>query len=182
MPFSFDTFPDLHTPRLHLTEPGHEHAADLFRIYTHADVVRYYTAMPFKEEKDLLPVIDIFRGRFHAGEQIRWGMVQKGSTGIIGTIGIHNIAPGHKASVFFALHPDHWNKGYMTEALQPVLQFCFEQLDLRRIDAEVMPGNTASGKVLEKSGFVFEGLLKQWMMWKGKCYDMNMYSLVRGGG
>ena len=67
----------------------------------------------------------------------------------------------------------------MTEALQTIIHFGFNELDINRIEAEVMQGNIISEKLLEKLNFVREGILRQWMLWNGQYYDMTMYSLLR---
>lgn len=67
----------------------------------------------------------------------------------------------------------------MYEALETVLHYAFTQLDVNRVEAEVMQGNMASERLLIKLGFMREGLLRQWMYWNGSYYDMTMFSLLR---
>jgi ribosomal-protein-alanine N-acetyltransferase len=52
-------------------------------------------------------------------------------------------------------------------------------LKINRIEAEVMQGNYASEKLLTKIGFNKEGILRQWMYWNDKHFDMTMYSLLQ---
>lgn len=54
----------------------------------------------------------------------------------------------------------------------------FNNLEINRIEAEVMQGNVASEAVLGKLGFKNEGVLRQWMYWNGNHYDMTMFSLL----
>ena len=75
--------------------------------------------------------------------------------------------------------PEFWGNGYMAEALAAVLEFGFRQLEINRIEAEVMRGNTTSEKLLAKSGFKNEGILRHWMYWNDRRYDMTMFSLLR---
>ena len=42
-----------------------------------------------------------------------------------------------------------------------------------------MQGNIISEKVLEKLNFKIEGILREWMFWNGKYYDMTMFSLLK---
>jgi [ribosomal protein S5]-alanine N-acetyltransferase len=63
--------------------------------------------------------------------------------------------------------------------LNTVIKFGFEELEINRIEAEIMPGNLVSEKVLDKLNFRKEGLLREWMLWNGKHYDMIMYSLIK---
>ncbi|HHU06120.1 MAG TPA: GNAT family N-acetyltransferase, partial [Clostridiales bacterium] len=58
--------------------------------------------------------------------------------------------------------------------------YLFENTDLIRIFAEPFAGNTASCRVLEKAGFVLEGVLRKNAVKNGEIRDMKLYSLVRG--
>ncbi len=176
----FDLFPVLHTDRLDLVEITPAHATDLFAIFTDKRVTEYYTVVPLREEKDILPVIDRFRSQYCNRQGIRWGIALKGQQRLIGSIGFQYFTTGHKAGIVYALSPGYWGQGYISEALKAVLQFGFDELEIRRIEAEVMPGNTASDKVLMRNGFQHEGLLRQWLQWNGKYYDMDMYSVLNG--
>jgi len=175
-----EVYPVLETGRLTLADVDYSHAADLLRLYTDERVTKYYPVYPFRTEHDLYPIIESFKTRQRSGTGIRWGISLQGHADIIGTIGYKHIEPGHKGTLMFALMPEHQNKGYVTEALSAVLRYGFETLDLKRIEAEVMPGNAASDAVLIKAGFTFEGLLRNWMMWEHKLYDMNMYAKITG--
>ena len=102
-----------------------------------------------------------------------------GEQNIIGIIGFNNFTKRHKANIGFDLQSESWNKGIMTEALSAVLNFGFNQLEINRIEAEVMPGNENSEKLLLKLNFKKEGVLRQWMFWNDKHYDMSMFSLLK---
>ena len=68
----------------------------------------------------------------------------------------------------------------MTEALSAILDLGFQEMSLNRIEAVVMPGNTASIKLLEKLGFHNEGVLKEYENWGSKGFiDLCMLSLLR---
>ena len=67
----------------------------------------------------------------------------------------------------------------MTEALQAVIDFGFNELDINRIEAEVMQGNVISERLLKNLNFKRDGILRQWMLWNNQYYDMIMYSLLK---
>lgn len=173
-----DQFPVLHTPRLHLIEIQHAHQPDLFYLLTDKRVTEYYHVVPLKEVGDVRKVIDFLKQRFLDKQGIRWGIALQGREELIGMIGFNSIVPGHKGVLVFALVQEYWGKGYMAEAIAAVLEYGFTTLELLRIEAEVLPGNKASEKVLVKTGFHPEGLLQQWMLWDHKAYDVNMYAQV----
>lgn len=79
----------------------------------------------------------------------------------------------------YELASTYWGQGIMTEALQAILQFGFEEIDLRFVAAEVMLDNIASGKLLEKLGFQSQGVLKQHGFWKGQHHDLEQFALTK---
>ena len=55
----------------------------------------------------------------------------------------------------------YWNRGICTEALQMVIDYCFEEKGFNAIWADYFPENPASGKVMEKCGFCDTGLVNR---------------------
>jgi RimJ/RimL family protein N-acetyltransferase len=85
----------------------------------------------------------------------------------------------NKVTIGYFLHPDYWHKGYSTEAVRILIGFLFEQAGINRIQAEVMPANIYSKKVLLNNGFALEGTLRQAALWPGKgIIDLEMYSCL----
>lgn len=76
------------------------------------------------------------------------------------------------------LDESYWGKGYMTEAVQGVLNYGFEELRLSLITATCYPHNKRSQKVLKKNGFIYEGTLHQAeLTYNGNIYDHQCYYL-----
>ena len=61
------------------------------------------------------------------------------------------------ANLGYRVHPDHWGKGYATEAASLAVTHGFEELALHRVSATIVADNEASKRVVEKLGFVHEG-------------------------
>jgi ribosomal-protein-alanine N-acetyltransferase len=179
MPQLPDVFPELSTSRLQLIAMQPEHIRDLYRLLSDERVNAFYPVIPLSRPEDLLKVIDMFANKFSNKEAIRWGITLKDSSEIIGTIGYTGFTAGHKGSIVYALRPELWGRGLMQEAIKEVTRFGFKELELERIDAEVLPGNTPSERLLEKLGFRHEGLLRRWMNWRRKLHDVNMWALLR---
>jgi ribosomal-protein-alanine N-acetyltransferase len=175
----FDKFPKLHTERLDLVEIVQSHRSDFYEIFKDKKAAAYYNIAPFKEEEEAQKYIDWFRARYKDRLGIRWGIRLKGNSFLIGTAGFNNYQKDHRANIGYDLHVDYWNKGYITEALSEIVDFGFETLGINRIEAEVMQGNIASEKVLRKLGFTKEGMLRDWMYWNTRHYDMTMFSLLK---
>ena len=73
----------------------------------------------------------------------------------------------------------YWGLVYATSAVQQICRYIFENTDILRIFAEPFACNTASCRVLEKSGFKLEGTLNSNAVKNGNVLDMKMYALVR---
>lgn len=176
---TLDTFPILYTDRLDLVEIKQSHLSDLHKLFSDENVTRFYNLLPFQNEQEAQKHIDWFQNRFKDKLGIRWGIAIKGQQNIIGTIGFNNFSKRHRANIGYDLQTEYWNNGFITEALKAVINFGFNQLEINRIEAEVMQGNIISEKVLNKLNFKNEGVLREWMLWNEKHYDMTMFSLLK---
>lgn len=100
------------------------------------------------------------------GRAFRFFMVPKAQPGvIIGDFSISAIIRGSFLSSFLGYKADEaWTgKGYMTEALHAVLAFSFHEAKLHRVEANVMPRNTASIGLVRRCGFNEEGLALRYL-------------------
>lgn len=99
---------------------------------------------------------------------------------IIGTIALSNIVRGgfHSCFLGYLLDREQINQGYMTEAVKRITDFAFQELQLHRIEGNVIPRNRASRAVLEKCGFTMEGLSKKYLKINGVWEDHIHYVLL----
>jgi [ribosomal protein S5]-alanine N-acetyltransferase len=174
------TFPVLETERFRLRKVEEEDAPQVFDYFSKDEVTRYYDLDSFQEEKQAIEIINRWNGRFQKNEGIRWGIALKETDEIIGSCGFHQWEKEHfKAEVGFEVHPTYWSQGVMSEVLRPILRYGFEEMSLNRIEAFYDPENTASKKCLEKSGFMFEGILRKAAFEKGIFCDAAVCSLLK---
>jgi RimJ/RimL family protein N-acetyltransferase len=73
----------------------------------------------------------------------------------------------------------YWGMGFAKEALQAVIAFCFETLQMNRIGAEVYAFNQRSIRLFEGLGFRREGIVRQAVLKQGAFYDEYLYGLLR---
>lgn len=99
---------------------------------------------------------------------------------IVGNITVERKADVYRrdAEIGYLLHPDVWGQGIMTAAVAQICPLAFAALDLLRITGLVYTPNAASRRVLEKSGFVQEGLLRQAVWKNGQVWDLAVYGLL----
>lgn len=92
---------------------------------------------------------------------------------IIGSIALTEIVRGCFYSCFLGYRMDQsqTKKGYMSEAIQRMVEYGFNELNLHRIEANIIPRNVASLTVAEKNGFTCEGLSRKYLYINDKWED-----------
>lgn len=112
--------------------------------------------------------------RFQELQMLRLWILKKDSPNkVIGTIALDNIIRGPFLSCFlgYRLDRDNINQGYTTEALGELIRIAFEDMGLHRLEANIMPRNQRSLRVVEKLGFVDEGLSRDYLKINEKWED-----------
>ena len=172
--------PELSSPRLRLREVRDGDAAALFAIHGDARVMRYWsypawTELAQAEQK----IADIQRQR-REEDILIWAIADATSDLLIGSSAVFylNLEQG-RAEIGYSLHPDWQGHGLASEALQLVLGYAFNNLGLRRIEADIDPRNLPSCRLVERLGFVREGLLRERWHVNGELCDSAIYGLLR---
>lgn len=178
---NFSPFPELMSERLLLRKMKKEDAPALFFLRSDDQVMRYIGREKTRSVEDAGVFIDRINANLDANESIMWTIALADDPDtMIGTICYWNIQPeNYRAEVGYVLHPDQWNKGIMAEALRAVIKYGFEEMKLHSIEAHINPENTASGRVLEKTGFVREGYYRENYYFQGRFFDTAIYSLLK---
>lgn len=99
----------------------------------------------------------------------------------IGSIGVFGKDDVYKksAELGYWLAEEFWNKGIITRAIKQITDIAFNELDVVRIFAEPFFTNIGSRRVLEKSGFELEGILRK-SVYKNNLYiDSCIYSILK---
>jgi len=176
--------PSLRTQRLtlRLPDPG-EAQAVLDYIHRNRDFHRdsdpmrpgTYTTVGFWERQ-----LTMNREEALVGRSFRFFLFQ--GTDIVGVANLSFIRRGamQAASLGYALDKDAEGKGLMAEALQAVIAFAFDDLGLHRIEADHLPENERSAKVLARLGFRIEGYAERFLLMRdGQWHDHVRTALVR---
>lgn len=100
---------------------------------------------------------------------------------VVGSVGIFRCDNIHSrtAELGYYVGRAWWDRGIATKAVILACEYVFKATDILRIFAEPFAYNTASCRVLEKSGFQLEGTLRSNAVKKGRVLDMKMYSRIR---
>ena len=174
-------FPILETERLILREATEEDAKDMFVYLSDQLVVKHMGISACESVEEVLDEIKWYKSIYKNRTGMRWGITLKDSGKVIGSCGFLNRNPRHfRSEVGYELSREHWGKGIANEALERVLKFGFEHLELERIEALIEPKNLSSQKLVERQGFTREGLLRHYEYTNGKFDDLYMYSILKG--
>jgi RimJ/RimL family protein N-acetyltransferase len=83
------------------------------------------------------------------------------------------------AEIGYWLGEPFWGRGIATAALSATVKHAFAELGLIRIFAIPFAGNEASLRVLEKAGFLREGVLRRSAVKEGRVLDQLLYAVTR---
>ena len=97
-----------------------------------------------------------------------------------GEININSIHRGAHQNAYVGYWIDQRlaGQGYMPESVVAVLQFCFEQLLLHRVQISVIPRNASSRRVAEKLGLRDEGVAERYLEINGVWEDHIRYAIT----
>ena len=85
------------------------------------------------------------------------------------------------AEIGYFIGEPYWNKGIVTTAVKLIIDYGFNHLGIVRIQTSIFEYNTASQRVLEKCGFVKEGVFRKSVFKQGKLWDEVRYALLKPG-
>ncbi|MGH8251535.1 MAG: GNAT family N-acetyltransferase [Steroidobacteraceae bacterium] len=109
-----------------------------------------------------------------AGWAIEVDSLAVGGIGLVAGQDVH----ARSAQLGYWLGEPYWGRGIMTDAVRAVAGHALSQLGFRRVEAPVYEWNPASMRVLEKCGFVREGVLKKSVFKDGQLIDSVLYARV----
>jgi len=177
MSFTIDmTIPYLDGERLRLKPISMEHCTDRYvswmndpEVYKYLETGRDYTKEMLADYIQTL----LSRNTFF------WGIHTKEGDKHIGNIKIDPINNRHGYGEYGILMGDksQWGQGYAREASLLVIDFCFHELKLRKINLGVVSANTIALGLYQKLGFIIEGTYKQHGYYDNKLQDLIIMAL-----
>ena len=176
----FGHLPTLQTDRLLLRKLQVDDLQDIFEYACDPKVARYTTWQPHETVEQSRDFLHHVLGLYEKGKVAPWGVEHKNDRKLIGTCGFLDWNLQHaRAEIGYALSRRYWGRGLATEAVQAVIAFGFSRMALNRIQGRCEVENVASGRVMEKAGLKFEGLLREHEFSKGAYADISMYAILR---
>ncbi|SEW14974.1 ribosomal-protein-alanine N-acetyltransferase [Cognatiyoonia koreensis] len=167
----------IETARLTLRPPTLADVDALFAIFGNKQAMRYWSTAPHANKTNTHKMVARWVAR-SADSIATYGqplyLVFERTDSIIGCGGF---VAGDETG--FILRPDHWGKGYGTEAMRALIPVIFERTGLPQLTADVDPRNAASCALLAKLGFHETHRAKNTFCIDGEWADSVYFALKR---
>jgi len=178
--FDFTEFPTLTTERLRLRRLTHDDADQIVALMGDPEVLRYLKDPPRDTREKAIEFIDWLNGFFETKEAVPWAVTPRDDDKLIGLCNWHawNREDRH-VDIGYHFLRELWGRGYATEVSHAMIQWCFDNLDVHRIQADCTDGNIASETVMRKCGFKYEGTTRESCWEHERFVDLKWFGLLR---
>lgn len=173
---------ELETERLLLRRVRAEDAAVMFENWaSDAQVTKYLTWSPHENPEATQALLSVWEKEYTRGDCYRWGLEEKATGELIGMLDVVRTEPEIESAIIgYCLSRKRWNQGLMTEAVSAVNRYLLQQAGFNRVEAYHHVDNAASGKVMLKSGMIYEGIRRQGAKDKKANYcDVAVYAILK---
>jgi len=171
----------LETDLLFLRDYTMSDLENYYRLKSCREVWNYSTFVPVADTETVKNELQNLITKQTADGTGFCALFSKSSGEYIGEAGILSYnANANRCVIGYNILPSFWGNGYATDISKRLIKFAFENLNAERVEALAMKDNAASCRVLEKSGFLLEGILKHFTKVRGEYYDVCYYGLTRG--
>ena len=178
--FNFSPFPNLETNRLNLRRLNLLDSNEILVLRSNPEIMKFIPRPLMKTKEEALEFISVMDANVNNNILLNWAITTKEEDKLIGMIGFYRMKPeNYRAEVGYILSADFHGQGIITEALERIIQFGFDEMKLNSIEAVIDPENYGSEKVLLKNNFVKEGHFKEHTFFEGKFLDSVFYSLLK---
>ena len=160
---------------------------DLEQIYYNCwsdpDVWKWTNYAPMPHIGDVQNAANMFTKNwldaYERPDRYSWAIQLKSTGEVIGRyFGMHPDDRVSQVELAYEIGRNWWNQGYMTEATKKVIDFFLRDVGFNRVYAIHASANPASGRVMQKSGMVYEGTLRQAHKCNNGIFDEVRYSIL----
>ncbi|OGT25098.1 MAG: GNAT family N-acetyltransferase [Gammaproteobacteria bacterium RIFCSPLOWO2_02_FULL_42_14] len=159
-----------------LREQTLEDTENFFHYYTDPNVGKYILATKPASLQDASREVQYCRNLLYSKQGVYWALARKKDNQMIGAIGLYINNMHRRGEITYDLSRDYWRKGIMKKAMQAVIRYAFDTLQLVRIEAVTRIENKASIALLKSLDFEHEGTLKQYRFYNDKAWDIEMFA------
>jgi len=149
-----------------------------FRYYADPDVSKHILATTPSNIAQAKEEIQYCRNLFYIKRGLYWTIADSNTDEMIGAIGLYINNQHHRAEISYDLSKTHWRKGIMTKAIATVIDHCFNEMDIQRLEAVTIKDNSASIAILDKLGFTHEATLENYRYFKEQPHTIELFGMT----
>lgn len=170
----------INTKRLILRKFDFADALDMLELWVSKPEIQHmYSEPTYNTIDEVNELLEKYIQNYDNNDYYRWAIVDNDSNRCIGQIAFYLVdTNNHFAEIEYCIASEYQNKGLMTEAVKAVIGFGFEIIGLHKIQISTKEINAPSKRVIEKSGFTYEGTLRDYFYYEGKYIDRLYYSML----
>ena len=177
---NFTPFPIIETDNLRLRQIKEEDIDALFEIRSSPIAMKYLDRPMAITKDDDITLYNTMQENLEKNLCINWVIQHKNSPEMLGYIGFYRIDMlNYRGEIGYTLHPQHFKKGIMSEAIKAVITHGFTAIHFHSIIADINPLNEASKNIVEKHGFIQEAYFRENYFFDGKFLDSAIYGLLK---
>lgn len=178
--FSFLPFKNLESERLLLRRITNDDVQEVFELRSNPETMRYIPRPLVTNYDEALAHIKMINDKIDTNEGINWAVTLKGNTKLLGIVGHYRIQwHNFRSEIGYMFLPECHGQGIATEVISLLIDYGFNDMKMHSLEAVIDPRNLASGRVLEKNGFVKEAHLLENEFYNGEFLDTVIYSLLK---
>lgn len=161
-----------------LRELRAEDAPSLLAMLSTAEVARFISPPPASVEGFERFITWTHRER-QAGNYACFAIVPMGMTAAVGIFQLRSLEHGFGVAEWgFAIGSQYWGNGFFVEGAHLVLDFAFDVIGSRRLEARAAVANGRGNSALRKLGAVQEGLLRRSFVRNGQYHDQVLWGIL----
>lgn len=177
---SFLPFKNLESERLLLRQLNDGDVKEVFELRSNPETMKYIPRPLVTNYDEALAHIKMINDKIETNEGINWAVTIKGDNKLLGIVGHYRIQwHNFRSEIGYMFLPECHGKGIATEVIGMLADYGFNEMNMHSLEAVIDPENHASGRVLEKNGFVKEAHILENEFYNGEFLDTVIYSKLK---
>jgi len=172
---------EINTDRLLLRSFRYEDDDNMLAYWvSDPQIQKMYSEPVYSTKAEVKGLLDKYISSYEKNDYYRWAVIEKQSGICIGQIAIWLVdSKNHFCEIEYCIGSQFQRKGYCSEAVLAVRDFAFRSINMHKMQVCHKDGNLASKGVIQKCGFTYEGVLRDYFYMDGKYVSRLYYSMLR---
>ena len=171
----------IETERLAIRKFDYSYAEDMLEFWISDPEVQFLYFEPiYTTKEEVNELLTSYISSYEKQDYYRWAIIEKKSNHCIGQIAYFLInTKNHFGEIEFCIGRKFQNKGHGTEAVQSILEYGFNEINLHKIQICHEEKNLASRAIIKKCKFIYEGTLRDYFFIDGDYGNRLYYSMLK---